>query len=212
MLLHRVPSGRPMNRMIVTGAVMLVVSLVVLVGGRYLLDAETRQVESAVRYDATQSPGARVVIEGKVADANPTLVQAFVNAARERYSPGVGSTKASWTARESFVQDLRIDVDGVGPVVVVSGSPCTRGVAVKTVDEPGAERLRVRGIERGAPFTAIGTLVSTSPLTLKAELTYADTKAGYLADLAVGARYLYITAGVIGLIGLALFARGWSKR
>lgn len=201
-----------MNGKIVTGVVMLILSLVVLAFGRYLLDAETRQLQSAARYDATQSVGARVIVEGRLAATNPILVHTFVHAERERYSEGVGSTGASWNVRESFVQDLHVDVEGVGPVVVVSASPCTRGAAVKTIDEPGAERLRVRGIERGAPFTAVGTLLSTSPVTLKTELTYADTRAAYLADLQVGTRYVYITCGLIALFGLALFAWGWSKR
>lgn len=197
-----------MKKTAVVGAVLVLASLGVLAGGYHLLATERHAVESATRYAKELPVGTRVLVAGTVAEGNPVLVHSFVHAERERYSSG---KKSSWTTVQSFVQELRIDVRGT-PIIVTSERPCTRGAAVKTIDEPGAEKLRVRGIERGALFTAIGTLVSTSPPSVKAELTYGDTPEAYLADLRVGNRYLYISVGVMAAIGLALVARGRSRR
>lgn len=197
-----------MKKTAVVGAVLILASLGVLAGGHYLLATERNAVESAPRYTKELAVGARVLVAGKVADGNPVLVHTFVQAARERYSTG---KKSSWSVVQSFVQDLRIDVDGT-TITVTSESACTRGAAVKTVDEPGAEKLRVRGLERGATFAAVGTLVATSPPAVKAELTYGDTPEAYLADLRAGNRYLYITVAIMACIGLALVAHGLTRR
>ena len=204
-----------MNGTIVAGALFTAASLGFGVVGYYLLSEELRSVSRAEPYRPGREAGEWVAVEGNVTDQNAILTHTFVHAARERYAKGSGTSTGSWRASEVFVQPLELALaGGQGRIRVESGTPCERGAHLKTVDLPrsGDELERMRGLERGAPLTAIGALVPGSPPTLKAAILYADTREGYAADLRSGFTSLAVFAGAMVLVGLAIVAKGvwWS--
>ncbi|HEX8698581.1 MAG TPA: hypothetical protein VF815_07080 [Myxococcaceae bacterium] len=200
-----------MNGTIVAGTLFTAASLGFGVVGYYLLTEELRSVSRADQYRPGRSSGEWISVEGKVTDTNAILTHTFVNAVHERYVKGGGSSSGSWRAKEQFVQSLELEVaSGQGLIRVESSTACERGTHLKTVTLPrsGDEPERMRGLERGAPLTAIGALVPGSPPTLKAAILYADTRTGYVADLSSGFTSLYLFAGAMVLVGLAIVAKG----
>jgi len=200
-----------MNGTSISGILICIVALAVGAFGHFLLEKETSALFAAKTYAAVDSVGTEVLIEGKVTDNNDLLVHQFVHAERETYQEASGSSRSYWKTREQFNQPLHLRA-GAEDVVLVVDTPVVRGKDVMTFVDPSNSGNRWRGIARGAAVTAVGTIISSNPVTIKAGVVYGSDRDGYAADLAFGRRSIFITIGIALLIGIAIIAYGVKKR
>jgi len=202
-----------MNGTSISGILICIVTLAVGAIGHFLLEKETSALFAAKTYAAEDPVGTEVLIEGKVSDRNVLLVHQFVHAERETFQEASGSSRSYWKTKQQFKQPLHLTV-GAEDVVLVVDAPVVRGNDVMTFVDPSNSRNRWRGIARGAAVTAVGTIILSNPVTIKAavEKVYGSDREGYAADLAFGRRALFITIGIALLIGIAIIAYGAKRR
>ena len=200
-----------MNGTSISGIVICIVTLAVGAIGHFLLNKEASALFAAKTYAEGDPVGTEVLIEGKVTDKNDLLVHQFVHAERETFQEASGSSRSYWKTKQQFKQPLHLTV-GAEDVVLVVDTPVVRGKDVMTFVDPSNSGNRWRGIGRGAAVTAVGTIISSNPVTIKAGVIYGSDRDGYAADLAFGRRSLFITIGIALLIGIAIIAYGVKKR
>jgi len=200
-----------MNGTSISGILICIVALAFGAFGHLLLEKESNVLFAAKTYASEDPVGTEVLIEGKVTDNNDLLVHQFVHAKRETYQEASGSMRSYWKTREQFNQPLQLST-GAEDVVLVVDTPVVRGKDVMTFVDPSNSGNRWRGIGRGTAVTAVGTIISSNPVTIEAEVTFAGDRESYAADLAFGRRSLFITIGIALLIGIAIIAYGVKKR
>lgn len=200
-----------MNGTTIVGIGFCVVSLAIGVFGHHLLDEETSALANARVYEPADEVNRVVLAEGKVSGKNKLLVQSFVHADREIYGVGVGSTRPRWSTKETFNQQLVLDV-GSDEVLVTTDRPITRGNQVRIVLDPADNENRWRGIERGATVTVIGRITSKNPTTIDSSQAYADSRRPYEDDMSYGSRAFWISMAVALLVGLTIVFFGIRRK
>lgn len=201
-----------MNGTIIAGALLLVVTISFGVASLFFLNEEERVASAAKPYSPELKPGEQVYLEGRVASTNPLLTHDFVAAEREVYQTGAGSQKGGWKIVETFTGPLHIDVPGLSaPVLVENPYPAASGGSAKELDLPGEKRQRLRGIGRGATFSAVGTVVSQNPPVVKATYNFADTWENYRTNVRDANTVVYAFTGVMALASLGIILKGVWK-
>lgn len=176
----------------------------------FLEDART--FREAQMFSPGQGAAPNVVLEGRVTDDTPLLIDDFVQATREVWVGGGRGSGASWYPQEEYHQALTVDVDGTR-VRVVSPRPARTGVHI--VEHPlpeSTERARLVGIKRGSVILAQGAFVPGETPFLQAEWIEAESRKEYEELEMPSLRAQIAFCGGMFIVGIAIVVMGLRSR
>lgn len=163
---------------------------------------------------AERPTGQESLLEGRVAEPNPTHFRLFVAYVRSEYRGRDDDDDAIWVEDERVTPALLLDLPG-GRVQLANSDYVLQGRLVEWQSEASLNwdssrqegTKAYRGLERGNPVLALGSIVEgAAGREFQAEWLYQGSRATYLGDQQssaniatwIGLAFLLIGAGLFG--------------
>lgn len=203
---------KPSPGFMIASAIFFAVSLlmILVLGGStqdtYLKVTQLPPLEK--EYLKEMKVGDEVLLEGKIALDNKTLVRDFVLGCTQEYYSD--EDESGWETVDEFEQPLKVLTPKKMHAVLLFQSACPNGEFSKTHYSDKVTDVRTLGYPAGIPLTVLGTVSNLQPLKIAVFQHYGNTKPHYVSHLAFTRNILIGIGMVMFLISVGLLL--WGSR